>query len=104
MSVFTRTAFGAACTLAALIAVPAQAATHQDDVQSCRAAMADRNDVDMNDYRLRFKYAQGNSQGRTIYMIAIPTKKGTRFNVSCTLDKNTVIALNTDRKIRFAQR
>ena len=104
MSILTRTTLGAALTLAALIAVPAQAATHQDDVQSCRAAMTDRNDINMSDYRLRFKYAQGNSQGRTIYMIAIPTKKGVRFNVSCTLDKNTVIALNTDRKTRFAQR
>jgi hypothetical protein len=66
--------------------------------------MTNRNDVDMNDYRLRFQYAQGNSQGRTLYITAIPTKKGTRFNISCILDKNTVIALNTDQTIRLAQR
>jgi len=105
MTYLTKTTLASLAALSLLAAVPAQAATSQDDVQTCRIAMTDRGDVNMDAYRLRFEYAKGNNQGRTVYLKAIPnTKQGTAFRFSCELHKNTVIALNTKDRVRFAKR
>ena len=91
--------------LSLFAAMPAHAATSQEDVQTCRVAMTEQGDVNMDAYRLRFEYVKGNSQGRTVQLKAIPnTKKGSAFRVRCELNKNQVVALNTTSRVRFAKR
>ena len=86
-------------------ALPAQAATSQEDVQTFRMAMTEKGDVNMDNYRLRFKYVKGNNQGRTVYLKVIPnSKQGSAFYVGCELNKNQVVALNSSNLVRFAKR
>jgi len=100
----TRNIMIALTGLTVITAAPANAATTQQDVQTCREAMDNRAGVDLSDYRLRFEYKKGNNQGRTLTIKAIPRKNGQSFRFSCTLDKDTVTALNGTPTVKFAQR
>lgn len=95
-----------ALTTASLLgAVPAIAGT-QDDVKTCRAAFSAQTNIDMSDYRLRFKRQDGvsSSRARTLYLKAIGMNGKTSFEFSCSLDKNTVVAINEQTIIRYASR
>lgn len=105
MKLLNKIALASVVALSICASAPAHATTSQDDVQACRVAMAERGDVNMDDYRLRFEYVKGNSQGRTVHLKVIPNRKqDSSFRVSCELNKNKVVALNSKNRFRFAQR
>lgn len=88
-----------------LAATPAFAAS-QTDVSACRAATVKQSPGLLDGYRLRFKKEKG-YQNRVISFEAIPNKAsaGERFKLTCRLNhKRTVLAVNTNKEIKYAQK
>lgn len=102
---YTKPTLIAVALAASLFVLPATAST-QDDVQTCRAAIATQSNIDMSTYRLRFERVDGitSSKARTIYLKAVNTDSQQSFTFSCTLNKNNVAALSTTDIIRYAAR
>lgn len=101
----------AAAAASYMIAAPANATT-QNDVQLCRAAYAAQSKIDLSTYRLRFERKEGvtEKRARTLFLKAISTDKTDKagkkssFRITCHLNKNTVIALNSDKTVLYAAR
>lgn len=104
MTYLNKLALIALATAVTFIAVPAQAATSQQDVQTCREAIANKDSTNLSAYRLRFERSKGNNQGRVLTIKAIPNKDGQAFRFTCTLNKNIVTALNGSPVVKFAKR
>lgn len=90
-------------TLLTFSAMPASAATSQEDVQACRIAMTSQSNIDMNDYRLRFERSKG-YRVRTVYLKAISKSGGESFQFECHMKRETVTALKTDNTVMLAAR
>ena len=78
----------------------------QDDIGKCRAAFSTQTNIDMSDYRLRFKRQDGisSSRARTLFLKAISFTGNPSFEFSCSLDKNTVVAINEQSVVLYASR
>lgn len=107
---FTTRTFKAAAILSAVmtvsLATPAVAAS-QNDVKQCRTAMTTQSNINMTDYRLRFVSETGH-RTRVMTLKAIPfkaaRKNGTSaFDFTCTLSRNSVIAVNRIGSTQFAK-
>ncbi len=80
-----------ATTLALVLSAPAFAGT-QDDVQSCRAALAAEGTLDVDNYRLSFKGKKG-GKNRVLTLEAKPKNNGERYMVKCSISKSEVTDL-----------
>jgi hypothetical protein len=102
-SIFAKTVLLSAMASAAFIATPAMAASNKD-VQTCRTAFAEKGEINMNDYRLRYERQDG-QRTKVIHFTAIPHEGGESLEVSCTLRRTKVLALNSgEGKVkRFAK-
>ena len=78
----------------------------QDDISKCRTAFGTQTNIDMSDYRLRFKRQDGvtSTRARTLYLKAISFSGNASFEFSCSLDKNTVVAVNEQAVVLYASR
>lgn len=92
-STLLKTTLISAIAASALIATPAMA-TSNKDVQKCRTALTAQGDLDMADYRLRFEHQEG-QRTKTLHFKAIPHDGGEAVDVTCTLKRSKVLALNT---------
>lgn len=103
-SIFTKTILLSAMASAALIATPAMAASNKD-VQTCRTAFVEKGELNMDDYRLRYERQDG-QRTKTIHFSAIPHDGGETLNVSCTIRRTKVLALDSgEGKVkRFAKK
>jgi hypothetical protein len=88
-----KTALISAIAASTLIATPAMA-TSNKDVQKCRTALTAQGDLNMSDYRLRFERQDG-QRTKTLHFKAIPHDGGEVVDVTCTLKRSKVLALNT---------
>lgn len=91
-------------TLAAaafLSAAPASAAT-QSDITTCRAAITAQSNINMEDYRLRFKKEKGN-RNRTISLQAISTNGAPGFTFDCYINRGQVPTVKLDQAIKLAK-
>lgn len=95
-------------TIAAALALPLVAtpvfASTQNDIQTCRVAFEAQSTA--NDIRLVFQNKQGvtTSKARTIILKAVYANGAGSFEVSCQLNKNSVVALNTKSPVVYASR
>lgn len=80
---------------AAGISTSSVLASTQDDIQSCREALTEKGEIDMDAYRLSFKKKKGNSN-RTLTLEALPNSEGDKYLVTCTLSKSTVTEVSLE--------
>lgn len=95
-----KTALLSCIATVALTATPAMA-TSNGDVKKCRTAMTAQGDLNMEEYRLRFERQEG-QRTKTLHFKAIPHNGGETKNVTCTLKRSKVLALNTSVKGKTA--
>ncbi|MCI5048117.1 MAG: hypothetical protein MRY59_11490 [Aquisalinus sp.] len=74
-----------------LSAAPAFAGT-QDDVRTCRAALAEDGRLNMDNYRLDFEGKKGN-RVRTLTLEAISSDDAPNYEVKCTIERSAVTKL-----------
>tara|TARA_R110002020_G_scaffold105570_9_gene246160 strand:+ start:2252 stop:2707 length:456 start_codon:yes stop_codon:yes gene_type:complete len=77
-------------------ATPAFAASN-GDVEKCRAALTEQSEMDMSNYRLSYDREEGN-RTKTIYFTAVSTDGGEDLNVTCTIKRSKVLAVNDGTK------
>lgn len=77
-------------------ALPASA-TSNGDVEKCRAALSEQSDMDMSTYRLSYDREEGN-RTKTIYFTAVSLDGGENLNVTCTIKRSKVLAVNDGSK------
>lgn len=93
--------------IAFFAAIPAQsfAASTQDDVQSCRAAMTKSGILDMSETRLRFKSVRGYHKARTMHLEAINVHGKGSVKITCYLGTGKpVIAQRSNPNIKLAKK
>ncbi len=80
-------ALGSLAAIASLaITAPAFAQSTQDNIKSCRTALASEKLLDMDNYRLKFKSSKGN-RTKTLMLEAVPHAGGERINVLCKVSR-----------------
>ncbi len=93
ISNLTKTTLMSAFAATSFIATPAFAASN-GDVEKCRTAFAEQGDLKIEDYRLRFERQDG-QRTKTLYFKAIPHDGGETLDITCTLKRTKVMAVNT---------
>lgn len=93
MSKAFKTVLVSAVAASAFMAAPAHAAS-KTDVENCRAAFAQEGNVNIEEYRLRFKRETG-KRTRTIHFKAIPRAGGDAVELTCTIKRSKVLAVNS---------
>ena len=88
-------ALGALSAISLLVsAMPAHAST-QDDIEACRAALAEEGTLAMDDYRLSFEKKKGNAN-RVLTLEAIPNAGGQKYVVTCAFKKNEIESVSAE--------
>lgn len=77
-------------------AVPANAASN-GEVEKCRTALTEQSDLDMATYRLSYDREDG-KRTKIIYFTAVSTNGGDNLNVTCTIKRSKVLAVNDGTK------
>ena len=72
-------------------------AASNGDVEKCRAALTEQSEMDMSNYRLSYDREEGN-RTKTIYFTAVSTDGGKDLNVTCTIKRSKVLAVNDGTK------
>jgi len=81
----------------ALFAAAPANATSNNDVEKCRTALTEQSEMDMSAYRLSYDREEGN-RTKTIYFTAVSTNGGENLNVTCTIKRSKVLAVNDGTK------
>lgn len=95
LSTLTKTTIISIVAASAFMATPAMAASN-GEVEKCRTAMAEQGDLDIAQYRLRFERQEG-QRTKTLHFKAIPDNGGEAIDVTCTIKRSKVLALNTGK-------
>lgn len=82
---------------AGLFAAMPASATSNGDVEKCRAALTEQSEKDMSKYRLSYDREEGN-RTKTIYFTAVSLEGGENLNVTCTIKRSKVLAVNDGTK------
>jgi len=72
-------------------------ATSNGDVEKCRVALTEQSATDMSNYRLSYDREEGN-RTKTIYFTAVSNDGGENLNVTCTIKRSKVLAVNDGTK------
>lgn len=76
------------------VAAPSFAASTQDDIATCRAALSEKGEMNMKDYRLHYIKSKGRHKARTLYLKAISYKGAKPVELECHIQKShDVVAL-----------
>ncbi len=78
--------------VAFLISAPVMADT-TDDVNKCRAALAEEGHFDNSLQSLKFSHRKGNSRKRTVYMTLKNRGNANRQQVACRLERQDITGL-----------
>ncbi|MCI5045147.1 MAG: hypothetical protein MRY72_10655 [Aquisalinus sp.] len=78
-------------SIAVLSTAPAFAGT-QEDVSTCRAALAEDGRLNMDNYRLGFEGKKGN-RVRTLTLEAVSSNNSPNYKVKCTIERSSVTNL-----------
>ena len=89
--------FPTALLIAGLALTPAAFAGTQDNISSCRAALTEQGQLNMDDYRLRFQSKKGSSKV-TLNLLAIPTSADAeKVKVTCVVKRGKVLSVGVQK-------